>query len=461
MLLAAAACVLCFRLGTPAVDHAPEQRSFQVAQTMLASGDWWVPRLAGEPRLNKPPLYYWAVAATAKRSAAGEVTPLSLRLPAALSALALVALTFAWGRSIGGATHGLFAAILLLGMQGFIGFGRRGVVDMPLALFCSAALLCYERLRATRRAALLPIFASCVALAVLSKATAALLVIGLPIGLDLFLRGELRAALRPRVLAWMGAALVAGFGWYGFLIARVPGAWDILMMALLLPVGVESTVVPVTNTHYHASPLYYLTRLPDLALPALLLLPLALVRAWRTRLWRGDAGRRFPALAFAALFVAFSLLLQKQRHYLLPLLPLLALVLAEPFAHAAATQPEVVRRWLRRIAPLVATGGALLLIGVVAFYAGVLEAPALQVGVLFALGASAITGCVVSGLRGHWVAFSTACALGWLGATAVHLDFEVHRDLYDDGELALRSDASDERWQRAFQYLERMGMRYP
>jgi 4-amino-4-deoxy-L-arabinose transferase-like glycosyltransferase len=339
--------VLGFRLGTAPVEDAPEQRPFQVAQTMLASGDWGVPRLAGEPRLNKPPLYYWAVAATAKAFAAGEVTPTVLRLPAALSALTLVALTFAWGRWIGGATHGLFAAILLVGMHGFIVFGRRGVADMPLTLFCGAALLCYEHLRATRRAALLPVFATCVALAVLAKATVALLVIGLPIGLDLLLRGDLRTALRPRVLAWVGAALVAGFGWYGFVIARVPGAWDTLMMALLLPVGVESTAVEITNTHYHPSPLYYLGRFPKLALPALLLLPFALVRAWRTRLWRGDAARRFPALAFAALFVAFSLVLQKQPHYLLPLLPLLALVLAEPLAHAVATRPAVVQRWRR------------------------------------------------------------------------------------------------------------------
>jgi len=455
------ACVLCFRLGTPVVKNVPERRCFLVAKTMVESGEWWVPQLHGEPRLSKPPLYYWAVAATATQFYAGEVTKTALRLPAALCALALVALTFAWGWRIGGAAHGLFAAILLVGMKWFFVLGRRGVAEMPLAFFCIAALFCYERLRATRRAALLPVFALCVALAVLAKATVALLVIGLPIGLDLLLRGEARAALRPRVLAWVGAALVAGFGWYGVVIARVPGAWDALEMALWLPVGIESTVVQNTNTHHHPSLLHYLPLFPDLALPALLLLPLALVRAWRTRFWGGDAARRFPALAFTALFVAFSLFPQKQRHYLLPLLPLLALVLAEPLAYAVATWPDAVRRWLRLLGPLAAAGGALLLAVFTGFYAGLLEAPALQIAALLALGGAAIAGCALAGLRGRVVAFAACCAVGWLGATAVvRLDYEIHRSLYKHGQLALRSDDAARRWQHAFERLDRLEDRF-
>jgi 4-amino-4-deoxy-L-arabinose transferase-like glycosyltransferase len=421
---------------------------------MLASGDWLVPRLDGEPRINKPPLYYWAVAATSQLL--GGLTTTSLRLPAAASALALVALAFAWGRALGGPAHGLLAAGLLATMKGFVPFGRRGVAEMPLALFCTAALFCYARLRITRRRALLPAFAACLALAILAKATAALLIIGLPIALDLAWSGEWRRALRPRVVAWVTLGLAAGFAWYAVVLARVPQAWDVLVMAATLPLGIESSVVPITTRHYRSA-LFYPAALPSLALPGLLLLPLALWRAWQTRLWRGDPAQRFPALAFTLCLLAFSLLPQKQRHYLLPLLPLLALWLAEPLAWLLATRAETVRRALRVLAPIAAALGALALAAALGFYAW-MGAPAAWLLVLAIGGGAIVAGCAGAGVRARPLAFAAWCALGWLAATGVvRLDYDVHRDMRKRGELG--SDAGSRRWERALEQLDRFAAR--
>ena len=40
-----------------------DARYLEISRAMLESGDWLVPRLAGEPHLDKPPFTYWAAAA--------------------------------------------------------------------------------------------------------------------------------------------------------------------------------------------------------------------------------------------------------------------------------------------------------------------------------------------------------------------------------------------------------------
>src|SRR5512134_4184102 len=43
---------------------ADEPRFALVAQDMLRSGDWLIPRLGGDVYADKPPFYFWAMAAS-------------------------------------------------------------------------------------------------------------------------------------------------------------------------------------------------------------------------------------------------------------------------------------------------------------------------------------------------------------------------------------------------------------
>src|SRR5512134_2994576 len=43
---------------------ADEPRFALIAQDMLRSGDWLVPRVGGDLYADKPPLYFWAMAAS-------------------------------------------------------------------------------------------------------------------------------------------------------------------------------------------------------------------------------------------------------------------------------------------------------------------------------------------------------------------------------------------------------------
>ena len=95
----------------------------------------------GQPDFQKPPTFYWVVAAIA-RLRGGEVDALAVRLPAALSAFGVavaVGLTLALG--FGRPLAGAIAALMLVSSIHFPWLARIGRIDMPLTFtVCLAAL---------------------------------------------------------------------------------------------------------------------------------------------------------------------------------------------------------------------------------------------------------------------------------------------------------------------------------
>src|SRR5206468_12527077 len=94
-----------------------EARAAQDAQTILLDNRWELPALFDrKTELQKPPLYYWMVAAIG-RVTGGQVDALAVRLPAALAAAggALVICLFGFLRSRSWA--GIIGAAALLTMM--------------------------------------------------------------------------------------------------------------------------------------------------------------------------------------------------------------------------------------------------------------------------------------------------------------------------------------------------------
>src|SRR5262249_53092716 len=103
-------------------------------------GPWGLPHLYdGRPELQKPPLYYWLVAAIA-RCRGGVVDAWAVRLPAAASALGCVFVVFwmAWHR--GRPVAGFLAATVLAAAIHFRWLAGVGRIDMPLTLMVSIVL---------------------------------------------------------------------------------------------------------------------------------------------------------------------------------------------------------------------------------------------------------------------------------------------------------------------------------
>src|SRR5262249_20844739 len=123
---------LSFRLLEP-----DEGRYAEIPREMLARGDWIVPRLQGEPYLDKPPLHYWLVASSYKLFG---VSAAAARFVPALVVHGCVLLTFGLGRRIAGDQPALRGALLLALMPGMIGMGRLLILDGLLTLFVNLSL---------------------------------------------------------------------------------------------------------------------------------------------------------------------------------------------------------------------------------------------------------------------------------------------------------------------------------
>jgi 4-amino-4-deoxy-L-arabinose transferase-like glycosyltransferase len=117
-----------------------EARAAQDASSILYRNDWGLPRLTDEQiDLQKPPMYYWLVAAIAKIR--GEVDAWAVRLPAALAATLCVALVVVvlWRR--GRPVSAVTAAVLLITAQHYTWLARTARIDMPLTLCIALAVL--------------------------------------------------------------------------------------------------------------------------------------------------------------------------------------------------------------------------------------------------------------------------------------------------------------------------------
>jgi 4-amino-4-deoxy-L-arabinose transferase-like glycosyltransferase len=143
--LSACLVVLCaflffHRLGERDLWSSHEARAAMDAQSLLEPGSTGWPRLNdGRAEVQKPPLFYWFVAAVA-RCRGGAVDAVAVRLPAALAAAGTVLLVgLGVGLGFGRPAAGLLAALFLATGIHFPWLARIGRIDMPLTFTVTLA----------------------------------------------------------------------------------------------------------------------------------------------------------------------------------------------------------------------------------------------------------------------------------------------------------------------------------
>lgn len=340
---------------------APDEPYFgEGAREMVVDGHWLVPHVNGVVTTDKPPLFFWTIAALSLPG--GEVTPWTARLPSALAALATLLLVIRLARRVGGAERPRLAWLAPLTLATTLMFwekARWAQIDALLCLLIWVALSAFEAWRAGdadgRRAGLL--FWLAAALAVLAKGPVGLL---LPLGIALGILGVDREIGRWKRFAPASGPLV---------FAVVVGLW---MVAATFWSRADYSVWGALREHFldravhglhHAQPpWYYLEVLPLHLLPWSGLVPGALVLAWRRR----DAADRFLLVAALFVVVFFSISTEKRDLYVLPAVPAFALLVAR-LVDAVAPDGSgksttlLHRRWL--FGGQVAVGGILTLVG--------------------------------------------------------------------------------------------------
>lgn len=308
------------------VGHDPwkpdEAYTFGLVNHILKTGDWVVPTLAGEPFMEKPPLYYIVAAGCAKLLS----PPLALHDAARLASGLFMALTLLFaglgGRELYGRGKGFLTALILIGCLGILIRAHELITDM--ALLTGFALALYGLVLTLRR----PVWGGLLlgtgtGIGFMSKGLIAPGMIGLSaLALPLLFR-PWRTKHYGKALA---VALLAALPWLTIwpyaLYQRSPTLfWDWLWLNNL------GRFLGFAHLGPTAEPFAYLEMLPWFAWPAL---PLALWTLWREG--RGGLARpqiQLPLATFLVMLIVLSVASDARNVYALPmLLPLSQLAAA-------------------------------------------------------------------------------------------------------------------------------------
>lgn len=309
-----------------------ETRYAAVAWEMWLRDDFLVPYLNGEPYSHKPPLLFWLMQFSWWLFG---VNDWSLRLITPLFSLAILFLSSAVARSLWPERKQVeaLAPMLLLGSLFWMVYSTLTMFDMMLAFF--ALLGIYSLLKLADSGLSLKYWA----------------LLGIAIGGGVLSKGPviLLHLLPVALLApwWLKNACFRWKHWYfGQLAAILIGA--VIALSWAIPAGIAGGEVyrnaiflgqtsgRLVESFAHKLPWWwYLEILPLLLLPWLLWKPLWIGLA---KLSYQDLGIRFCVAWALPVFIAFSLISGKRIHYLLPLVPAAALMLAR--AVDEITEPE-------------------------------------------------------------------------------------------------------------------------
>jgi 4-amino-4-deoxy-L-arabinose transferase-like glycosyltransferase len=300
------------------------------AKVMVRDGSWLIPENDGIPRLVKPPLLYWALAASMKLFGVNEF---AARVPNALAVVAWVAITFLIGREMGGISRGLLAGIVLLTSLGTFTLGR---IVMPEPLFSAliaAALYCVLRGvdNVARRAAWFLGFWLFASLASFTKGWHGLLYPLAILGIAAIFSEESRTRLRG-LISWQGALLflLINLPWYIYVEFRFPGYLHNLLIAEQLGhvIGASTPATHYANVPRLQFLLLQLAWLFPWSLTILAALPFA-TRFLRQR-WRLPTSfATSTVLAWLAVILGSVLMVgQRQDYYAMAMWPAAALTVA-------------------------------------------------------------------------------------------------------------------------------------
>jgi len=349
-------CVLFHIIGTrslPLIDR-DEPRFAEASREMIQRGDYVVPYFNNQPRLDKPPLTYWAQTASYRIFGQNDF---AARFPSAVAAASTALLIFTWGARTGGEKVSWRAAIIFtLALQTFL-HAKAAVADMWLVLLMTLAHWAgYELIQRPTPNADHPTsnsegmnqspniktqisfcwltFYISLALGFLAKGPIAWVPL-LTVASTIFYAPNLQVGRRFKfvrgillmmalIAAWAIPALIQTHGEFlrigigRHVIGRSLGAmeghgWNSLGgYFLLLP--------------------FYLVTVFVSFFPWSIKLPALLKRLWRER----DNVDRYLLSGIAIIFIIFSLIKTKLPHYTLPAFGLLALLLARHWPEKAA-----------------------------------------------------------------------------------------------------------------------------
>lgn len=372
VLLLSILCIVVFMPGlgsVPPLDR-DESRFAQASKQMVESGDIVRIRFQDTDRNKKPAGAYWAQAASAAVFGAADRSSIwAYRVPSALAAWLGVLLIFALGRVWIGPALGFLAAALSAVAPMLVLEAHQAKADALLFLTIVAAqgalglLYVHARDGAFSRLSQAQVttaaFAFWIAqgLAILVKGPIGPMISALTI-IALVLADRERAWLRVlRARAGAAVAIVIAAPWFIAITVATDGGF------LADALGKDLFAKVASGQESHGAPPGYYTVLVHLTFwPAACVLIPAVIHAWRNR---SEAWIRFALAWVVPAWLVFEAVPTKLPHYVLPLYPALALIVARYAGDVTQGAARLARRWrpyaigVAALTPAVLAGAAL------------------------------------------------------------------------------------------------------
>ena len=234
--------VVFWRLGYPSLMDPDEAHYAELTREMLQAGNWLVPLLDGVPFIDKPVLFHWLQGAVITLLGESEF---AARLPSALAALGLFAMTRWVGIALFGAVAGEWGAIMFATIPATFALASVGLFDMVYTAFLFGAVACLVVAGRERQPLLETAGYVLLALAVMTKGPVALVLVALLCGGAWLAGGDLRR--------WVG-----GLHWKtGLLLAAAAAApWFVWMYARFGDRFIQDYVL-AGNLYYVTQPTWF------------------------------------------------------------------------------------------------------------------------------------------------------------------------------------------------------------
>ena len=313
------------------------------AKVMVRTGSWLIPENDGIPRLVKPPLLYWALAASMKIFGVNEF---AARVPNALAVTFWVGVTFLIGVQMGGRWRGFLAGIILLTSLGTFTLGRIVMPEPMFSAFIAAALYCALRGadHASHRRSWFFGFWLFASLASFTKGWHGLIYPLAIVGIAAILCRQARQCLHGLV-SWQGAVLFATINlpWYLYVEFRFPGYLHNLLVAEQLGhvVGAGTPATSYTDVPRWQFLLLQLVWLFPWSLVIIGAIPLVAIQFHRQRYVKPSLPALIVIVWMAVIAGSVLLTGQRQDYYAMSMWSAFALGVAWALEHSRV-QPVII-----------------------------------------------------------------------------------------------------------------------
>ena len=291
------------------------------AREMLESGDWTWPTCNGEPRLRKTPLPYWLVAGLAQIT--GDIDEFTARMPSVIFAVLSVAAVIYFVNQLLGFRIAVLSAGVWASTLAYIRYARHARPEMVLTFFIVMCFLSfYSAINAKSRKSqvvYMLIFWTSFGLGMLAKGPMPLPIVLLPLLFYISISRKWRQV--PKLLPIIGPVIFLAIVLPWPLVIAHKLDWDLTLWKREFVDRFFGTYASSGKPIY-----YYLSVMFQFMLPWVAFVPMALAAPFYKIWGKKQKIMLFLWVWFVVGLVFISISVGKRQHYILPLMPAMAIL---------------------------------------------------------------------------------------------------------------------------------------